>query len=633
MRIASQVKTSPRPATDPELPALHRLAIVYLLLPVVIWLASWFDWWVGLPAVALLACAFRRPLSGSWKPPPPSATVAAVLAAAAVLVMMTAAGGVFDVHNRPDWQDHRVKLVDLGRSSPAYLADPLAPWRTRAEPAPATPPLLRYYLGWYMAPGLAARWWGPAALNWAVPLWTWAGAALMALLFTRRRRGRDAVLAFAVLFFFNGMDFVRVPVTEGKEWIDRYVEINGWPAFVLQEERPFALTSRFNDLLWAPQHLFPAGLGALLCLQLRRHPRFLAVLGVLLAAAAFWSPFVAVGLLPLLAVVLWENGVRPLLRWPNLCLAGPLFGLVALYLTAGTLDFPRGWIWETYDWPELTRRLLVFYLTEFLLLALLLLAVRPALRREPFFIVAVATLLLLPVYCYNDLNAIYARGAVPSHLLLSWFCAGAVTRRSRAAVRRGGGRRAAFAGLALVLGVGAITPAADLARSLGEHGSFRYEQAGRTTLIDLPRFRRREKVAYDVPELLRLLLREPPDVPARRRPGEPLVRSVFDVHLDDGKLIHVRDRCAPADLEAPFFAHVIPVSPDDLPRHLLRSGFERRRGRRVERYGDRCVAAISLPEYPVARVVTGQRASHGVIWRTEIVFDAVVGQRESGGRL
>ena len=73
------------------------------------------------------------------------------------------------------------------------------------------------------------------------------------------------------------------------------------------------------------------------------------------------------------------NGVRPFLRWPNLCLAGPLFGVVVLYLTSGAMDLPHGWLWqrEGYDWPRLMRRLPLFYLTEFLLLAVLLAVVRP----------------------------------------------------------------------------------------------------------------------------------------------------------------------------------------------------------------------------------------------------------------
>ena len=75
----------------PELPVLHRLAIVCLMLPVVVWLAGWFEWWLGIPVAALLVCALRRPLSGSWRPRAPSAAEVAALAVAAGVVMMTAA--------------------------------------------------------------------------------------------------------------------------------------------------------------------------------------------------------------------------------------------------------------------------------------------------------------------------------------------------------------------------------------------------------------------------------------------------------------------------------------------------------------------------------------------------------------
>ena len=38
----------------PKLSALHRLTILYLMLPVLIWLLGWFHWWLGLPAAVLL---------------------------------------------------------------------------------------------------------------------------------------------------------------------------------------------------------------------------------------------------------------------------------------------------------------------------------------------------------------------------------------------------------------------------------------------------------------------------------------------------------------------------------------------------------------------------------------------------
>ena len=615
-------------AAEPALPLLHRLAVVYLMLPVVVWLVGWFEWWIGLPAAALLVGALRRPLSGRWRLRAPTPAEAAVLAVAALWVLATAAGGVFDPRNL-DFFDYRVTLLDLGRHPwPTYLPDPLAAWRPApAEGPPATPPLLRYYLGWFMVPGLAAHWIGPAALSWAVPLWTWAGVALVALLFTRGRRGRALVIALAVLVFFSGMSMV---IAGWMWWPDWLTGAWGWYGRRLLSEPGFLWAwSATASLKMAPHHFLAAGLYTLLCLHLRRQPRFLAVLGVLLAAAPFWSAFVAVGLLPLLVVVLWMNGVRPFLRWPNLCLAGPLFGVVVLYLTSGAMDFPHGWLWqrEGYDWPRLMRWLLFFYLTKFLLLAVLLAAVRPALRREPFFIAAVATLLLLPLYWYGKWNDLLSRGSLPALFVLGWLCAGAVARGGGALVRRGGlRRRAAFAGLVLVLGLGAINSAAQLVPSFQDYGPYRYEHAeAYTTLVDLPPEGRRENIARDPPGLLRRLLREPAPFPERRIPDEPIIQSGFDVYLDRGTLIYVKDRCTPEDAEERIFVKVAPVSPEDLPANRQRRGFryEQLYGAYPERLGDRCLAGGSLPTYPVDRIVTGQRGSmRRAPWRAEAALGA-----------
>ena len=46
------------------------------------------------------------------------------------------------------------------------------------------------------------------------------------------------------------------------------------------------------------------------------------------ARSVFWSPFVAVSLLPMVAVLLKENGIRPFLRWQNLLLSLPLVVLI-----------------------------------------------------------------------------------------------------------------------------------------------------------------------------------------------------------------------------------------------------------------------------------------------------------------
>ena len=148
-----------------------------------------------------------------------------------------------------------------------------------------------------------------------------------------------------------------------------------------------------------------------------------------------------------------------------------------------------------------------------------------------------------------------------------------------------------------------------------------------------PRWRRL-KIARDPPGLLRRLLREPAPFPERRIPDEPVIQSGFDVYLDHGTLIYVKDRCTPEDAEGFIFAKVAPVSPEDLPADRRRQGFRYDRLYRagLERLGDRCLAGGSLPTYPVDHVVTGQRTHTAVgagavvayreLWRAEATLGA-----------
>ena len=593
------------PVSD-RLPLPHRLAILYLMLPVCIWLAGWFEWWLGLPAVALLGAGLWPALAGSWRGSRPRSAVFACALLALGWVMLTAAGGVFDGENG-DWPKHRATLLDLGRQPwPVFLPDVLSD-HLLSESNPVARPLQRYYLGWYMVPGLAARVGGPAALNWAVPLWTWLGVALVLLLFVRRFRSPSALLTGATIFvFFSGMDFLR------GNWACFFDETIG--CYHIEWDRLWStvtvLSSHMTGLMWVPQHFIPAGLYTLLLLHLRRRPRFLAVSGVILATAPFWSAFVAIGLLPLVAVLLWENGPRPFLRWPNLCLAGPLAALLALYLMSGSLDFPADWMWERYNAVLLALKIPLVYLTEFGALALLLLVLRPELRREPFFVAGVATLLLLPWVFFGENNDLLMRGGMPALLVLCYYCADVIARDGREIACAGPNfRRFALAGVIMVLCVGVLTPSVELARAIRYDIPFRYERSGYTTFA-LPIWLQRHHVAPEIPDLLRRLLRKA-DAGPRREKAEPVVRAGFDVYLNgnERQLVYVKEHCRRDDLESV----VLEVIRSDA--HTEKSVVEMRR------MGDACGAVRGLPGSAFTAIRTGQRQQGEDGWMVEILFD------------
>ena len=633
----------------PELPVLHRLTIAYLMLPVGIWLLGWFHWWLGIPATALLVAGFWRTLGGSWRETPRPATFAALLMSLG-WTLMTAACGLLDVDNG-DWIKHRAILTDLARYAwPVYLPDPLVAFLS-PEAHAQQDGLLRYYLGYYMAPGLAGRWFGLAALNWAVPLWTWGGVALLVLLFTRRfARTGAAIVAAVVLMGFSGMDFLRILLLSGEVeplFSSSHIETDDFLLYRI------LYSSNMASLMWVPQHFISGGLYTMLLVQLRGQPRFLASSGLLLAACLFWSPFVAVGLLPFVAVVFLDNGPRPFLRWQNF-LAVPLAGLFVAYLTSAAGDIVRGWLWQKSDWGELVRWLPVFYLTEFVVLSLLLWRCRPQMREDRFFLVSVGTLLMLPVYTYGYFNDLGMRASLPALLILCWYCADVVAnpkigplrrqrksrtkRRQRPAVRRATKRNPAPTDatetrrnrtrlalvclLVTVLVVGAVTPLHELTRAYENVGTFRYQHILTSISTNITRPMRSQYVADDVPTAFRGVLKAGEDTRSGDGRWEFVIGSEFDVYRNGKLLLYTKTPCtAEEDLKPVFFMDVWPQHVRALPERRRRHGFDNFSHVDLSLHalwlGERCAFLRTLPEYDIARVVTGQFEHGRRVWREE----------------
>ena len=112
----------------------------------------------------------------------------------------------------------------------------------------------------------------------------------------------------------------------------------------------------------------------------------------------------------------------------------------------------------------------------------------------------------------------------------------------------------------------------------------------------------------------------------RDRSVEPVIRSYFDVYLNDDRLIYVRDSCSVSDAVAKFFLHVVPSSVDDLPSSRVESGFDNL-GFVFETHGlmfdGMCVASIGLPDYEIERIRTGQwdPEQQRDIWKEEFYID------------
>ena len=115
----------------------------------------------------------------------------------------------------------------------------------------------------------------------------------------------------------------------------------------------------------------------------------------------------------------------------------------------------------------------------------------------------------------------------------------------------------------------------------------------------------------------------PPEVEPATLAGEPLARSAFDVHRHGNALVYVRDGCTDEEAGTAFFLHVVPIDPGDLPDDRGQYGFDNLDfflWERGARDGDRCVAVVPLPDYPIATVRTGQYDGTGALWTAEFAL-------------
>ena len=113
---------------------------------------------------------------------------------------------------------------------------------------------------------------------------------------------------------------------------------------------------------------------------------------------------------------------------------------------------------------------------------------------------------------------------------------------------------------------------------------------------------------------------------------EPDVRAEFDIYLDKEArtLIYLKEPCAAPDVERPFFLHVTPERPGDLPADRKELGFDahdfdfRLRGAVFE---EKCAASVPLPDYPIASIRTGQWVrGEGELWATTVAPPASIAE-------
>ena len=130
--------------------------------------------------------------------------------------------------------------------------------------------------------------------------------------------------------------------------------------------------------------------------------------------------------------------------------------------------------------------------------------------------------------------------------------------------------------------------------------------------------------------------------------GTLLASADFDVYAHNGALYYLSANCAPllADLDLAVFLHITPADPADLPADRRELGFDNRDFLILRKgvsegvftpavfFDGKCVIRQPLPDYPIARISTGQFVLGGdAAWRIDIDLAAHAAARALHGRI
>ncbi len=105
--------------------------------------------------------------------------------------------------------------------------------------------------------------------------------------------------------------------------------------------------------------------------------------------------------------------------------------------------------------------------------------------------------------------------------------------------------------------------------------------------------------------------------------GTLIAREAFDIYIHNGELRYLRASCEPPAEDAAdwVFLHIIPDDPADLPADRGELGFENydfNLSTQAAFWDGKCIYSQALPDYPIARIRTGQNVEGESVWRTDI---------------
>lgn len=273
--------------------------------------------------------------------------------------------------------------------------------------------------------------------------------------------GARTAVFLAVLIAFSGLDILGYLAVRGatSHFTALSSEHLEWWSRALAPLVRLQYSSHLTQLFWVPNHAAPGWFVAILVVLRARREIELSTFVVCCATLVLWSPLAVVGAIPFIALLVMQAPLRTLFTSDSILGAATslCFLPIAFYLTTGLGTLTHG---QQIAITGFSGVYIPFLLVEIPQAAVIFLAWRRMeITDRRALIVAVVTLVLLPLYAFGPANDLVLRASIPSLFLLAFAFA-----RIVASTPRDNG---AFARIisAMVL-ISATTPVIQLSQAL-----------------------------------------------------------------------------------------------------------------------------------------------------------------------
>ena len=389
--------------------SVHRIAIGYLAIPLVVWIFWWCELYISIP-IAIATAIFLVDQSSKLQLSITRRDVI-LIAVGVLFASISRSFGFFDATNG-DWVKHFGILQALVDFS----------WPVEIDGA-----YLRYYLGYYVVPAGMAKIVGIESLRWFLGLWTGLGIGLFLIMLTRRLDTRLVMGVLVLLVIFSGIDWLKAVgnfIPTGPLY---HLEPITYPLSVLRELGMRDGTTFIEDTIWSlqissfatllmfvPQHLIPGLLGTMMIIQCGRNPEHTKLSILIIALCAFWSPFVSLGLVVLQLAQVWKP--QKYLSVHNL-IALPIGLVLVTYIASGPSVSS---LWFFLDYPSIWLGVLILWL-EVGVIAGILFWIRPGLRYSRLFWASLVSIVLLSFFHFGYFNDLLMRATIPAMVILLYY--------------------------------------------------------------------------------------------------------------------------------------------------------------------------------------------------------------------